>query len=67
MEPIEFLKEIHDGESIISYYEEEQMNGNFLERYSPKFYSNQDFLSEIIMSIVMTHLYRKSVNNLKEE
>lgn len=59
MTPTEFIQ-FTGNDDILSMYEDGQVVGNFLRRYSSKLYKNDEFKTEIINSIVITQ-------NLKED
>lgn len=51
MTPTSFLNLCNDTD-IKEYYEEGKVSGNFLRKYSPKFYQNEDLKVEIITAIM---------------
>lgn len=66
--PMEFLKYRNDSE-IIEMFNNGKIAGNFLRKYSPKFYQNGDFLVEVINHITIIQQFRTdlidSVNNFE--
>jgi len=67
--PDVFLK-IRGDETIRALYEEGYFNGNFLTKYSPKLYQNEDLKIEIInriMLIAEKHSAIATLNNIEED
>lgn len=58
--PVDFIKYRGDQE-ICNLFENGSFNGNFLRKYSPKLYKNDEFRNEIINYITMVHHF-KNVN-----
>lgn len=58
--PMDFLKLRNDAE-IIEMFENGKIAGNFLRKYSPKFYQNEEFLVEIINYITMIQQFKSDV------
>lgn len=52
MGPVDFLKHRNDVE-IIEMFDNGKVVGNFLRKYSPKFYQNEEFMVEVINYITM--------------
>lgn len=50
--PMEFLRYIDDGE-LFEIFSSGMCNGNFLRRYTPRLYQNEEFKIEIINAIVL--------------
>lgn len=50
--PTEFLQ-YRDEKEILEMYENGKIVGNFLRKYSPKFYQNEEFMVEVINYITM--------------
>jgi hypothetical protein len=67
--PEQFLTYRGDKE-IIELFENGQVTGNFLRKYSPKFYQNEEFQVEVINHITMVHQFKKNMvdseNNVEE-
>ena len=65
--PTEFLKYRGDQE-VYDLFENHRVNGNFLKKYSPKLYMNEDFQVEVINYVTMVHQFKQDVIiNNKEE
>lgn len=62
VKPDEFLRYRGD-EEIIELFEEGQVTGNFLRKYSPKFYQNDEFQVEVINYITMCSQFGKEIAN----
>lgn len=63
--PTDFLKLRNDVE-IIEMFENGKIAGNFLRKYSPKFYQNEEFLVEVINYITMIQQFKSDVVNSVE-
>lgn len=50
--PMEFLRIIRD-EELIELFNSNKINGNFLRRYTPKIYQNDEFKMELINNIIL--------------
>lgn len=57
IQPEQFLKYRNDIE-MIELFENNQISGNFLRKYSPKFYQNDDFMVEVINHITMIQQFK---------
>lgn len=60
--PMEFLKYRGDQE-IIQFFETGKVTGNFLRKYTPKFYMNEEFEVEVINYITMIQQIKEEVFN----
>lgn len=60
MGPIEFLKYRNDVE-IIEMFDNGKVVGNFLRKYTPKFYQNEEFLVEVINHVTMIKQFKKDI------
>ena len=60
--PMEFLKYRGDQE-IIQFFETGKVTGNFLRKYSPKLYQNEEFEVELINYITMVQQIKEEVFN----
>lgn len=60
--PMEFLKYRGD-EEIIQMFEEGKVVGNFLRKYSPKLYQNEEFEVELINYISIVQQFKEEVFN----
>jgi hypothetical protein len=60
--PMEFLKYRGDQE-IIQFFETGKVTGNFLRKYSPKLYQNEEFEVELINYITMVQQVKDEVFN----
>lgn len=58
--PMEFLKYRNDNE-IVEMFNNGKIAGNFLRKYSPKFYNNGDFLVEVINHITIIQQFRTNL------
>lgn len=54
IDPQKFLK-LSDAKHIAKLFNEGKVVGNFLRKYSPKFYRNDDFQVEVINEVAITH------------
>jgi hypothetical protein len=69
--PQKFMEYCGDKE-ISNLFESNQAVGNFLRKYTPKLYQNDDFLVEIINRITMLHQFKQDIidndpdKNIKE-
>ena len=66
MTPSQFLLYREDKE-IIDLFENSQITGNFLRKYSPKLYQNEEFTVELINHITMIDRFRKAMEDSKLE
>lgn len=57
MGPMDFLNYRHDTE-IVEMFENGKVVGNFLRKYSPKFYQNEEFMVEVINHITMIDQFK---------
>ena len=57
-----FLK-ICGQTEILSMIEDNKWNGNFLKKYSPKLYQNNDLTSDIITNIAIIHDMKEEIKN----
>lgn len=64
--PMDFLKLRNDVE-IIEMFENGKIAGNFLRKYSPKFYQNEEFLVEVINHITMIQQFKTDLVNSTED
>jgi bifunctional DNA-binding transcriptional regulator/antitoxin component of YhaV-PrlF toxin-antitoxin module len=69
--PNQFIQYCGDKE-VLEIFENNKASGNFLRKYSPKLYQNDDFLVEIINRITMLHQFKQDMievdhNNPAEE
>ena len=61
--PTEFIR-LTENEEILNMYETMQFTGNFLRKYSPKLYINDNLNAEIISEIaIMQDIRREELNN----
>lgn len=60
MTPTKFL-EYCEEEEILDYYEDGQVSGNFLRKYTPKLYQNEEFKVQLISSITMINDFKKDI------
>lgn len=60
MGPLEFLR-IAGGTDVREMYMDGRVNGNFLKRYSPKLYQNEEFEVELIADITMQMQTREDI------
>lgn len=51
--PMEFLKYIHGSDEIYDLFDSGKVNGNFLRKYTPKLYQNEEFKVELINHIII--------------
>jgi len=58
--PMEFLTYIGDQE-IIDLFDDGKVIGNFLRKYSPKLYQNEEFEVELITYITMVHQFNQTI------
>jgi hypothetical protein len=65
MGPMEFLKYANATE-IIALYETGQIGGNFLRKYSPKFYQNTEFLVDVINQITIAQNFRNDLTKIAD-
>lgn len=61
--PMEFLKYKGD-EEIIEFFNDGKVTGNFLRKYSPKLYQNEEFEVELINYITMVRQIKEEFNNV---
>lgn len=64
MTPDDFLKYSNTAEQIIELYNTGKIGGNFLRKYSPKFYRNEEFQVEVVNEVTMMYAFQ---NDLKKE
>ena len=64
--PSQFLKYRGDQE-VCDLFENHRVNGNFLKKYTPKLYMNDDFQVELINYITMVHQFRGDVASVNKE
>lgn len=57
MGPMDFLNYRHDTE-IVEMFDNGKVVGNFLRKYSPKFYQNEEFMVEVINHITMISQFK---------
>ena len=58
----EFIQRVTDkstADTIYGYFEENIVSGNFLIRYSPRFYQNTDLLADIADDVITMYQYHK--------
>lgn len=60
--PMEFLRYKKDQE-IIQFFEDGKVTGNFLRKYSPKLYQNEEFEVDLINYITMVQQIKEEVFN----
>jgi hypothetical protein len=60
LSPEQFLNYCGDKE-IIDIFKNDKASGNFLRKYSPKLYKNDDFLVDIINRITMLHQFKRDM------
>jgi hypothetical protein len=60
--PMEFLR-IRNDKEIIELFESNRVVGNFLRKYSPKLYQNEEFEVELINYITMTQQVTEEILN----
>ena len=53
---MEFLRYIDDNE-VFELFNSNKVNGNFLRKYSPKLYQNEDLKVEIINEITLQNVF----------
>lgn len=58
--PTQFLKYRGDQE-LCDLFENHRVNGNFLKKYTPKLYMNEDFQVELINYITMIHQFKGDI------
>lgn len=63
--PIDFLKYSGD-EEIFELFNDGVINGNFLRKYTPKLYQNEELEVDIIDNIIMTQYFRDSISNFNK-
>lgn len=63
--PMEFLRYRNDTE-VIEMFENGKVVGNFLRKYSPKFYQNEEFLVEVINHVTMVQHFKTDLINSTE-
>lgn len=54
--PMEFLRYVDDNE-VFELFNSNKVNGNFLRKYSPKLYQNEDLKVEIINEITLQNVF----------
>lgn len=64
--PTEFL-ELCKETDIIEMYKNGTVSGNFLRKYSPRLYKNEEFECDLIAHITSIIEYQKELTNTKEE
>lgn len=62
IKPMEFLRYRNDTE-ITELFENGQVVGNFLRKYSPKFYQNEEFQVAVINYVTMANQFGKEIIN----
>lgn len=60
MGPMDFLNYRHDME-IVEMFDNGKVVGNFLRKYSPKFYQNEEFMVEVINHITMIEQFKTNL------
>ena len=58
----EFIQRVTDkstADTVYGYFEENIISGNFLIRYSPRFYQNTDLLADIADDVITMYQYHK--------
>lgn len=50
-----------EADEILEFYEDGQVSGNFLRKYSPKFYQNEEFKEEVINSIILVNDFKEDI------
>ena len=64
--PMEFLQ-IRNDQEIIELFENNRVTGNFLRKYSPKFYANPDYEVDVVNNITIAQNFREDYNRLGTE
>ncbi len=61
MGPQEFLRNCNDSDKVINLIESGRVTGNFMRKYSPRLYQNEEFECEIIAYITsVIELYKET-------
>lgn len=63
MTPQEFLRYQHDDELLELFNDIDLINGNFLRRYTPKLYENEEFRVDLINYITMMENFKEDLRN----
>ena len=53
--PMEFLRLSSAGEDVINLFENNKVVGNFLRRYSPRLFENEDYQVDILAHVAIVH------------
>lgn len=61
--PVDTFLKICGEEDILNMITTNQWTGNFLKKYSPKLYQNDDLVSDIITNIAIIHEIKEELNN----
>ncbi|MCM1218419.1 MAG: hypothetical protein NC548_28360 [Lachnospiraceae bacterium] len=64
--PEQFL-EYCKAEDIIEFFNDGKITGNFLRRYTPKLYQNEEFECELITAITIAETYEEEMKNGYEQ
>lgn len=64
--PMEFL-EMRGDKEMVEFFSNNRVTGNFLKKYSPKFYANPDFEVDVINNITITQNFREDYNKIGSE
>lgn len=64
--PTKFLHYCKD-EEILNLYESGIIAGNFLRKYSPKFYQNEEFRIQVVNQITLIHQFKEDITKDQEE
>lgn len=67
--PLEYIKLVNeqfDADDVQELFETSQITGNFLRKYSPKLYKNEDFECEIISAITLWDEWNKENHTYEE-
>lgn len=65
IKPVDFLKYSGD-EEICELFDDGIINGNFLRKYTPKLYQNEEFEVDIIDNIIITQHFRNSISDFNK-
>lgn len=64
--PMEFLR-LRGDQEMVELFDNNRVTGNFLKKYSPKFYANPDFEVDVVNSITIAQNFRQDYNKIAKE